>query len=1014
MNVLTSTSAESKATLHRTDSLEPAAGRIQSMRARCVGDWKRRHGWVGWLGTSLLLASFTCLPVKGQTVVATVPAGLGPTAVAVNPRTNKIYVADFFGNANGITVIDGKTNTSKTLTTYTGQTAVAVNPLTNMIYFVDAFNYLTVVDGTNDTVVTPLPGVLVGGDPVAVAVNPAKNLIYVANQTGSTVSVIDGTNNTVKETLNLTGGPNLLQGFGPSALFVDPVTNQVYVTCQSATMLIDWATNSVSQLAYTGGLVGGGPVGVNPVTNTLYAVEGGDSTVLVIDETTNPATEQTVSTDLAAPFDVALNPVTNKTYVLNTIGPGVTVIDGNNSNATSQVSDPNAKNPSAVTVNPMTNKVYVTNSGSNNVTVINGATDATGATYGGTVNVGTDPVAIAENPVTNMVYVANNSSNNVTVIAGTGTAQTIPITTTITPLTGDKTSSASPTFTFSAVSTFAPTAPPVEAVYFQVDSEQGPWSQATSTGGGNFSGAAASLSQGSHTLHAFATDGQDATSTITGMQSSPLIGSIASYTFSVTASGPAFSASPSPLAFGNQTQGTTSSAKTLTITNTGTASLSISSVVEGGIDAVDFPIGSDACNGAALAAGATCAVSVKFAPTTTAAESATLTFTDNASGSPQVVNLTGSGTAPVATASTTALSASATSIAVGSSVTLTATVTPASGTPTPTGTVTFKDGTTALGTGTLNSSGVATYSTSALAEGAHSITASYSGDSRNLASNSSAVAVTVAAASSTTALTASAPSGVVGASITFTATVTGGTGSLKPTGTVTFHDGSTTLGTGALNASGVATYSTSALAAGSHSVTASYGGDTNNAASVSSSVAVTIWPGPPDFTLALSPASGSYKAGTPATVTVTITSVNGFNATTALACGSLPKNTVCDFSSVSVTPGVSGTMTSTLTIDTDTKPKTTARAGRPFGQPVLAAGTALAFLLIPLFGARNRKLRRMLVTLSYLGLLAALASAGISGCGGGGPTTPKGTYSIQVTGTSGSLSHSATFSLTVQ
>ncbi|MFY9701882.1 MAG: Ig-like domain-containing protein, partial [Terriglobales bacterium] len=42
---------------------------------------------------------------------------------------------------------------------------------------------------------------------------------------------------------------------------------------------------------------------------------------------------------------------------------------------------------------------------------------------------------------------------------------------------------------------------------------------------------------------------------------------------------------------------------------------------------------------------------------------------------------------------------------------------------TPTGTVTFYDGATALGTGTLNGSGIATYTTSSLAVGQHSMTA---------------------------------------------------------------------------------------------------------------------------------------------------------------------------------------------------------------------------------------------------------------------------------------------------
>ena len=494
------------------------------------------------------------------------------------------------------------------------------------------------------------------------------------------------------------------------------------------------------------------------------------------------------------------------------------------------------------------------------------------------------------------------------------------------------------------------------------------------------------------------------------------------YVISGAASGPAFSASPSPLAFGNQTENTTSSREDPDVTNTGTTDLTITTVTAGGTNKADFILGSDTCASATVSAGKTCTISVEFAPSTTAAESATLTFADNASSSPQVVNLTGTGVAAVATASTTALSASATSVVVGASVTFTATVTPTSGTPTPTGTITFKDGSTTLGTVTLNSSGVATYAAASLAEGPHSITASYGGDSRNLASSSTAIAVTVTAGPSTTTLASSAASAVVGSSITLTATVTGGSGAQAPAGTVTFKDGTTTLGTGMLNAAGVATYSTSTLAAGSHSITASFGGDTNNASSTSSAVGVTLWPGAPAFTLTLDSATGSFNAGKNAVVTVTVTSLNGFNAATTLACSGLPKNATCTFSSSSITPTVSGMATSTLTIATDVKATPAAlrseasrsTSGRsPSQHPIAIAGALAAFLLLPLLGAKNRKLRRLLLAVSSAILIATLASMGMTGCGGG-PTTPKGTYAIQVNGTAGSLSQSATYSLTVQ
>jgi probable HAF family extracellular repeat protein len=90
--------------------------------------------------------------------------------------------------------------------------------------------------------------------------------------------------------------------------------------------------------------------------------------------------------------------------------------------------------------------------------------------------------------------------------------------------------------------------------------------------------------------------------------------------------------------------------------------------------------------------------------------------------------------------STTSLTTSVAESTWGRGVTFTATVTPnLSGSGTPTGTVTFFDGTTALGTGTLqltNGIDQATYATSTLQPGGHTITAVYSGDTNFLESSS--------------------------------------------------------------------------------------------------------------------------------------------------------------------------------------------------------------------------------------------------------------------------------------
>src|SRR5580658_1461238 len=167
-------------------------------------------------------------------------------------------------------------------------------------------------------------------------------------------------------------------------------------------------------------------------------------------------------------------------------------------------------------------------------------------------------------------------------------------------------------------------------------------------------------------------------------------------------------------------------------------------------------------------------------------------------------------------------------------VTLTATVTP-SGSTAPTGVVTFSDNATAIGTGTLNGSGVATYNTSSLAPGQHSITVNYPGDSDNGGASSTVLTQTVQENTATTVTVNTNPS-IAGNSIEFTATVTAsasGATTITPTGTVTFEDGATAFGMGTVNGSGVATLNTAALPAGTQSVTAVYGGDTINLTSQS-------------------------------------------------------------------------------------------------------------------------------------------------------------------------------------
>ena len=227
--------------------------------------------------------------------------------------------------------------------------------------------------------------------------------------------------------------------------------------------------------------------------------------------------------------------------------------------------------------------------------------------------------------------------------------------------------------------------------------------------------------------------------------------------------------------------------------------------------------------------------------------------------------------------SITTMSATPTPSGFGQSVMFTAVVTGSSGTPT--GMVTFFDnGTTQLGTGNL-SGGQASYSTSSLSQGSHSITAAYSGDAQYNQSTSSVWTQTVNQTSSSTAITSSANPSTYGSSVTFIATVTPN----AATGMVTFKDGSTTLGTGTLS-SGTATYTTSILTVGGHSITAVYGGDTNDAGSTSSTLSQTVNKGSTTITLGSSanPAAAGQSVTftaqvSPTTATGTVTFKDGSN-----------------------------------------------------------------------------------------------------------------------------------------
>lgn len=199
---------------------------------------------------------------------------------------------------------------------------------------------------------------------------------------------------------------------------------------------------------------------------------------------------------------------------------------------------------------------------------------------------------------------------------------------------------------------------------------------------------------------------------------------------------------------------------------------------------------------------------------------------------------------------------------IGSQITFTAALTPSAGT----GSIQFLDGATPISTSIPLSNGSASFSTSTLALGTHSITARYTGNNTLGASVSSALtqAVTRPNASISISLTAGANPAAIGAALTFSASVA----PASATGTIIFFDGTTPISGNLPLISGTAAFTTSELSAGSHSISAQYSGDDTFNSGSSNALVQNILKA--QSTIVLAAPDDTFKAGAPATFTATV------------------------------------------------------------------------------------------------------------------------------------------------
>ncbi len=336
--------------------------------------WLSRWGVIASL--LLVLVAFP-RSAGGQTILTltqTIPVGLQPSWVAVNPTTNLLYVTNYGGST------------------------------------------VSVVNAANGKTVATIP---VGPNPRSISLNTTTNRAYTANVGNASVSVIDLTTNEVTATVVVGTTASVWHAV------VNPTTNLVYVTMPSSDQLavIDGNTNQVTSYFSTG--AGSYPldVVVNPTTDLVYVTDGHLNSVTVLDGASGQIVA-TIPVDVA-PDRLTINTQTNRVYVSTqvcyqntSVRCTISVIDTTSNQVITAIplTVPGTSYtgvPDGIADNEATNRVYVgdltdpyllwqIDGGSNQIVA--------------TTMVGTDPLVVAVNSQTNVVYTANNGSNDVSIV----------------------------------------------------------------------------------------------------------------------------------------------------------------------------------------------------------------------------------------------------------------------------------------------------------------------------------------------------------------------------------------------------------------------------------------------------------------------------------------------------------------------------------------------------------------------------------------------------------------------
>jgi YVTN family beta-propeller protein len=218
---------------------------------------------------------------------------------------------------------------------------------------------------------TLLDTITVGNTPRGIALDVARQRVYVANFGSDSVSVIDSSNNTIIETLTGITSAN--------GIAYDGLHNMLWVTNYNSNQVtpIEVNEDATSFTVLSSIDVDGGPWGVvyNPVHDYVYVVNSLGNTVSVINVSTRTV-DMVFGGNFSQPFHLAVNPVTGKVYVANFGNNTVTMLEGISSSSVVPLWD--SAQPYGIAVDETRDLVYVATVATNRIVAIgtlNGVSD---------------------------------------------------------------------------------------------------------------------------------------------------------------------------------------------------------------------------------------------------------------------------------------------------------------------------------------------------------------------------------------------------------------------------------------------------------------------------------------------------------------------------------------------------------------------------------------------------------------------------------------------------------------